>query len=101
METGVFLIGLSNGVELIANILEEQETLFLVDKPVALLFVPDEKTGTFSVRFERYAPHAQDYIMVFKNSVSYMGFPKNELEQQYKQITSPIILPNKGIEVPN
>jgi hypothetical protein len=99
MSEDIFLLKLVTGEEIIGKT-EESETMFFVKKPIQVFQFPDKESGKMKMGIGEFMPHVENTnIMVLKTAIAVVAVPRDEMIQQYKEITSDIILPDSKIQL--
>jgi hypothetical protein len=99
MSEDIFLLKLVTGEEIIGKT-EESETMFFVKKPIQIFQFPDKESGKMKMGIGDFMPHVENTnVMILKNAIAVIAVPREEMIQQYREITSDIILPDSKIQL--
>jgi hypothetical protein len=95
----IILIGMVTGETVIGQSSDQQSGNSIhLTKPVQIVQMADEKTDRMVPAMVPYAPFAEKgEILVSPTAIAYIAVPKGKLAEEYQQMLSPIITPQKSI----
>lgn len=95
--SNVKVVGLSNGVELIGQVVEDKVGVTLKDTLVIMLN-PDQKTGRMGFGFMPYAPLTKSDVKNFPyKDIMWTDEPNDMLLGAYQEATGSVVTPPQSI----
>lgn len=91
MSDNVKLFKLISSEEVLATILDENETEFTIEKAIALVYSPVEGKG-MAASFTPFIPYCIGSIALMKHSVSCVSTPQEKIKEEYRRAFSDIII---------
>lgn len=91
MDNNLKLFKLISGEELLATVLEDEETSFTVEKAVSLVYSSVEGKGMVT-NFAPFFPYSDGPIVLMKQSVSCISQIQDKVKEEYRKIFSDIII---------
>lgn len=93
MNTGITLLRLSSGEELITNVTAASGSQVTIEDTIAVVFQPGPD-GQATLAFAPFLPYVKGATTVNVSAVTMHAVPTDNLLAEYKRIFSPIIQPN-------
>lgn len=91
MNSNLKLFKLLSGEEVLATIVQENDSFYEIEKAISLVYTPVEGKGMVA-SFAPFLPYCDSSIILFKGSLCCIGEVQDKVEDEYRRAFSDIII---------